>query len=89
MLGPYGETLVVDWGLAKIVEAPSEPCRTRRRGREQRASGAKGVDSGDSSVRHTPTDATEFGTVTGTPAYMSPEQRWAGNWILITPASDV
>ena len=41
MLGPYGETLVVDWGLAKVVgksdivamhtESGEDPISTRRR----------------------------------------------------------
>ena len=26
MLGPYGETLVVDWGLAKVVGRPEAGC---------------------------------------------------------------
>ena len=30
MLGPYGETLVVDWGLAKPVGRPKEASRTER-----------------------------------------------------------
>src|SRR5437764_2491890 len=26
MLGPYGETLVVDWGLAKVLGQPEDAC---------------------------------------------------------------
>ena len=26
MLGKYGETLVVDWGLAKALGSPGDPC---------------------------------------------------------------
>ena len=70
MLGPYGETLVVDWGLAKVIRMRSEH------------------QTDDESVIQSPGDATQFGTVTGTPAYMSPEQ--ALGWQdAITPASDV
>ncbi|MFO0954358.1 MAG: serine/threonine-protein kinase [Isosphaeraceae bacterium] len=64
MLGKYGETLVVDWGLAKAVgasyesswpgEAVDESLLTPR--------------SGDSS------DATVAGSALGTPGFMSPEQ---------------
>ena len=28
MLGPYGETLVVDWGLAKVIGQPDETCES-------------------------------------------------------------
>ena len=28
LLGPYGETLVVDWGLAKLVGRPEHASRT-------------------------------------------------------------
>jgi WD40 repeat protein len=75
MLGKYGETLVLDWGLAKAV------------GREP--AGAAGFEevtlrphSGDSSLE------TRLGSALGTPAYMSPEQA-AGRLEQVGPASDV
>jgi serine/threonine-protein kinase len=78
MLGPFGETLVVDWGLAKVVGrersgvpgpgAPEEPIL-------QPASGGSGYE-------------TVAGTALGTPGYMSPEQA-AGRLDELGPASDV
>jgi eukaryotic-like serine/threonine-protein kinase len=60
LLGPYGETLVVDWGLAKPVGRPNEASRTDE--------ATLRPDSAGSSKTTLP------GDTPGTPAYMSPEQ---------------
>ncbi len=58
MLGPYGETLVVDWGLAKVVGRPDPTLP------EETLQPASGSDVA----------ATMAGVAIGTLVYMSPEQ---------------
>ena len=75
MLGRYGETLVVDWGLAKALHTSAD--ETDASADEEQPL----VPSGDSAP-------TRLGAAIGTPGYMSPEQA-AGRLAELGPASDV
>ena len=65
MVGSFGEVLVMDWGLAKILQESSCSEETVFLSAKTESSGA---DSTKSTV------VTGHGTVLGTPGYMSPEQ---------------
>ena len=67
IVGPFGETVVIDWGLAKDLRGRGSESESGR-GSESESGRESGSEGGGGLVR------TLDGEMLGTPAYMPPEQ---------------
>jgi eukaryotic-like serine/threonine-protein kinase len=83
MVGAFGEVLVMDWGLAKVLQEAD----TADEGRTQQVSVIRTTRSQDSDTPESGSP-TQAGTLLGTPSYLAPEQA-RGDVALVDKRADV
>jgi serine/threonine protein kinase len=90
MLGSFGEVLVMDWGLAKVIDRPESGERNAERSPRGIVRTSRGDANEISAVRSplSSLQSTLAGTIMGTPHFMSPEQA-AGKIDQLDARSDI
>lgn len=76
MVGEFGETLVVDWGLAKKLGSIADKSSQTKLGEPNSSVVTTGIRD---QARNVATNQTLDGTIIGTPGFMSPEQANGSN----------
>ncbi len=91
MVGEFGEVVVMDWGVAKLLGRPAgEPDRDAAPDPRPRPEGTHGVDGAPARPAGAAlvSPLTAAGDVIGTRGYMAPEQE-RGDTAAVSPRSDV
>ena len=86
MVGPFGEVLIMDWGLAKIMSARDASSANRQVSEHEFTRTASAPPSAEALVPEK--SPTAHGAVLGTPGFMAPEQE-RGEVNLIDQRTDV
>jgi serine/threonine protein kinase len=86
MVGPFGEVLIMDWGLAKVMNARGPSSTIKQVSGQEFTRAGSGPSSSEALAPEK--SPTAHGAVLGTPGFMSPEQE-RGEVNLIDQRTDV
>lgn len=88
MVGAFGEVLIMDWGLAKVMSAAEKSLIADTDATSTEAAPTRHSSSTVASAPQFSSATTAHGTILGTPGYMAPEQE-RGEINLIDQRTDV
>lgn len=88
MVGEFGEVLVVDWGVAKVVSTSHGPIVSSSQDDAASVRGPEPVGRWDDETMERHDRATAHGAIIGTPGFMAPEQE-RGEGHLVDRRTDV